>query len=116
MIRHLLNRDLTVHRSTAADDGAGGQTVTWDTAGTIKVQVNQPTAQERLLAQQAGSLLTHVVHTVHTADVHRGDELGGDLPSDVPSGRRLRVTAVIANSRDTYRRLECTITAAEEGS
>jgi SPP1 family predicted phage head-tail adaptor len=105
MIRHRLNTTLTVFRPAAADDGAGGQTVTFGEAGEVRAQVSQPTAEERATAQQFGANLTHLVHTTYGADVRRGDELDGDLPS--ATGERLRVFAVVSDSRSTYKRLEC---------
>lgn len=113
MISHLLNRELTVHRPSAEPDGAGGQVVTHVESGTIRAQVNQPTPAEREAAGQWGARLSHVVHTEPGADVRRGDELGGELPSDVPSDSRLRVLATISNSRSTYLRVECEVTQTE---
>lgn len=104
MIGHRLNSDLTVYRSTSADDGAGGQTRTFAAVGTIRAQVSQPSAEERALAAQNGANLTHVIHTTRGADVERGDEL------DNGGARRLRVIAVLWDSRQTYTRLECEVT------
>jgi hypothetical protein len=112
-IGHLCRTVLTVHRPTPTDDGMGGRTVTYTSIGQVRVQVNQPTAEERMLAQQAGAELSHVLHAVASVDVRRGDELDGDLPSDVPVGRRLRVIATVSNSRSTYTRIEAEITQAE---
>ncbi len=106
-IAHLTKTDLTVYRPTATSDGLGGQTTTYTQVGQIRVQVNQPTTDERMLAQQAGVDLTHVLHAIYGVDVQRGVELDGDLPSPLPDGRRLRVIAVISNSRSTYTRIEC---------
>jgi head-tail adaptor len=113
MIGHLLNRTLTVHRATATTDGVGGQTITYAQVGTVRAQVNQPTAEQRQAAGQWAANLSHIVHTLPGADVQRGDELGGDLPSDIPSGARLRVLSTVANSRDTYTRLDVEITQPE---
>lgn len=107
MIRHRLNRTLTVYRKTYAADGAGGRTATFASVGTIPAQVNQPSAEERMVAAQAGANLTHVVHAPYGANVERGDELDAGGP------RRLRVLAVITNSRRTYSRLECEVKQSE---
>lgn len=104
MIGHLLNTTLDVYRPSFTPDGRGGQTETIASVGTIRAQVNQPTAEERMVAAQNGANLTHVVHTTFGADVERGDEL------DEGGARRLRVLAVITNSRHTYARLECEVT------
>jgi SPP1 family predicted phage head-tail adaptor len=103
VIGHRLNDSLTVYRATDVADGAGGSTRTFASVGTIRAQVSQPSAEERTVAAQAGANLTHVVHTTHGADVGRGDEL------DTGEGRRLRVLAVLTNSRRTYSRLECEV-------
>lgn len=116
MIGHLCLSVLTVHRPSTVSDGMGGQTVTFTAGGQIRAQVSQPTTEERMLAQRAGTDLSHVIHAPVGADVHRGDHLDGDLPSDVPDGSRLRVIAVISNSRSTYTRIECEVTQPEGGA
>lgn len=113
MINHLTRTLLTVHRPSTASDGMGGRTVTFAEVGEVRVQVSQPTVEDRMLAQQAGAELSHILHATYGADVRRGDELDGDLPSDIPAGRRLRVFAVVSNSRSTYRRIEAEVTQAE---
>jgi head-tail adaptor len=113
VIGHLTHTLLTVHRPTSTDDGMGGQTVTFSEVGNIRAQVNQPTAEERMLAQQAGVELSHVLHAVAGVDVRRGDELAGDLPSGVAADHRLRVAAVVSNSRSTYTRIECEVVQVE---
>ncbi|HMG44656.1 MAG TPA: head-tail adaptor protein [Acidimicrobiales bacterium] len=112
-IGHLCVTALTVHRPSTVADGIGGTTVTYSQVGQIRAQVNQPTPEERMLAQQAEANLTHILHTVAGADVRKGDELGGDLPTDVPAGRRLRVISAVSNSRTTYLRIEAETTQAE---
>lgn len=107
MIAHRLNSELTVYRASYVDDGRGGRTQTFAALGTIRAQVNQPSAQERLTASQWGDRLTHVVHTTFGADVERGDEL------DAGGARRLRVLGVLNDSRQTYKRLECEVTQSE---
>ena len=107
MIGHRLNSELTVYRTTWSDDGAGGRTGAEASQGTIRAQVSQPTAEERATAQQMGANLAYVVHTTTTANVERGDEL------DDGGARRLRVLAVLQNSRATYKRLECEVVQGE---
>lgn len=107
MIGHRLNSVLTVYRTTWAADGAGGRTPTEVSQGTIRAQVSQPSAEERATAQQLGANLAYVVHTSASADVERGDEL------DDGGTRRLRVLAVLQNSRATYKRLECEVVQGE---
>lgn len=113
MIEHLLTHTLTLYRPTTTVDTGGGQAVTFDVVGSLRCKPNQPTPAEVQAAGVWGARLSHVVHCLPTEDVRRGDELGGDLPSDVASGERLRVMAVISDSHETYRRLECETVQAE---
>lgn len=103
MIGHRLNSVLTVYRVNDTPDGAGGSTRVFVNMGTLRAQVSQPSAAERTAAAQAGANLTHVVHAAYGANVERGDELAAGGP------RRLRVLAVLTNSRRTYTRLECEV-------
>lgn len=106
MLGHLLNESLTVYRPSFAADGSGGRTITLAETGAIRAQVSQPSAEERTLAEQAGASLDYVVHTTTGADAQRDDVLeDGD-------GARYRVLAVVHNSRDTYKRLECEVVQA----
>lgn len=113
MIGHLTRSTLTVHRPAFIDDGMGGQTPTFAAAGEIRALVSQPTADEVQAAGQFGARLEHVVHTDYHRDVRRGDELDGDLPSTIEPGRRLRVWAVISDSHETYKRLQCEVTQSQ---
>ena len=113
MIDHLLDRDLSLYRPSTTTDSGGGQVVSFTQVGTVRAKVNQPTPAEREAAGQWGARLSHVVHTVFSNDVRRGDELAGDLPSDIPADSRLRVLAVISNSYETYKRCETEIVQAE---
>lgn len=106
MISHLLNRTLTVFRPQTVDDGSGGQTVTLVQVGTVRAQVNQPSAAERQTAAQWGSEHTHTIHTPAGADVARGDELRGD-------GQTFRVISTVTNSRTTYTRAEAELIQLE---
>lgn len=106
MIRHLLNKTLIVYRPSYATDAVGGRTRTRVQVGTVRAQVNQPSAAEREVAAQLGAMLTHVVYTLTSANVERGDELDAD-------GTLLRVLAVVTNSRRTYARLECEAVQSE---
>lgn len=107
MIGHRLNTTLTVYRTSYVADGAGGRTASEVEVGDVRAQVSQPTAQERLAAGQMGASLSHVVHVLPTEDVQRGDEL------DNGGARRLRVRAVVQDSRATYLRLECEVVQGE---
>lgn len=101
MIAHLLNASADVYRATLTPDGRGGHSRAFAQVGVVRVKVNQPSTEERLTASRLGAPLPNRVHTTVGADVERGDEL------DVGHARRLRVVAVVSNSRLTYKRLEC---------
>lgn len=103
MIGHRLNIPLTVKRPETVPDGAGGSTVDRVVSGTVWFQVSQPSTEERMLAQQAGVNLAHVLHTDYGADVRRGDELEGDFPSNI---FRAKVISAVSDSRSTYLRIE----------
>lgn len=103
MIEHLLNSEATVYRPAFAADGRGGRTATVSAVGTVRAMVGQPSAVEVVEAGQHGARLLTPVHMAATADVRRGDEL------DVGGARRLRVVAVVSDSRGTYRRADCEV-------
>jgi SPP1 family predicted phage head-tail adaptor len=100
MIGHLLNRTVEVWRRAETDDGTGGQATTWVQTGTHRVRISQPSAQERQVAQQAHSDLTHKVYAQPGTDIRRGDELR-------EAGLTLRVTATVGPSKDIYLRADC---------
>ena len=120
MIDHLMTHTLSLWRSTNVEDAGGGQTETTVQIGTTRAKVNQPTPEEIQLAGTWGARLSHVVHTPEYVDIRRGDEFGGELPSEVLAGYRLRVLSVVSDSHRTYRRCLCEVTQAvddtEEGS
>ncbi|WP_299542030.1 phage head closure protein [uncultured Streptomyces sp.] len=105
-ITHLLNRQLAVWRTVTTDDGYGGQQTAHQAVGQVRAKVDQPSASERMLAQQGGVPHTHTVYLQPGADVRRGDELRGD-------GQVLRVLSVIAPSAPLYRRAECELREQE---
>ncbi|WP_432063350.1 phage head closure protein [Streptomyces sp. S1] len=103
MIGRRLNRTLEVWRPVTADDGYGGQDTTFVHQGEVRAKVDQPSASDRLLAQQAGAEHTHDVYLLPTADVVRGDELRG-------GGQVLDVRFVVEPSSTRYRKAECRLT------
>ncbi|HEX6685759.1 MAG TPA: head-tail adaptor protein [Candidatus Limnocylindrales bacterium] len=96
---HELNRSLQVWRPDLTDDGAGGQSVAYAQAGTVRARVSQPTAAEQVEAAQAGATHTQPVYLLPDADVRRGDELRGD-------GDVFRVKATIVPSEPVYLRAD----------
>lgn len=102
-----LNRVLEVWRPTTTPDGAGGQQVTFvRQPDDVAAKVDQPSATERLLAQQAESRHSHNVYVLPAADVRRGDELRG-------SDEVYRVLAVVEPSSPAYRKAESELIQSE---
>lgn len=112
MIAHRLITALEVWRPAGETDAGGGESITYSHVGDIRCQVSQPSREERRTAQREGADLSHVLHMSATADVARGDQLRGSVPSAL-DGRCLRVTATVSNSRATYLRVECEATQPE---
>lgn len=110
MIDHLMTQTLSLWRGADVVDSGGGREVIMAQVGTIRAKVNQPTPDEVQMAGVWGAHLSHVVHAPEYEDVRRGDEFGGELPSEVQPGQRLRVIAVVSDSHMTYRRAMCEIT------
>ncbi len=114
LVEHLMTQTLSVYRSTDVVDSGGGRTETLTQVGTVRAKVNQPTPEETQLAATWGAQLTHVVHAEVHEDIRRGDEFGGELPSEVLPDQRLRVIAVVSDSHQTYRRMLCETVQAED--
>ncbi len=97
-ISHLLNRVLQVWRPVATPDGYGGQDVTYvRQPDDVPAKVDQPSADDRMLAQQVRAQLTHSIYLEPDADVRRGDELRD-------SGEVWEVTFVVEPSAPVYRK------------
>jgi hypothetical protein len=107
VIDHLLTQTLSLYRPTDSVDSGGGREDTLAQIGTLRAKVNQPTPAEVELAGVWGAQLSHVVHAGEYNDIRRGDEFGGDLPSEVQPNERLRVIAVVSDSHSTYKRMLC---------
>lgn len=115
-----MTQTLSLYRSVDIIDSGGGRDQVMLQVGTLRAKVNQPTPEEVQAAGVFGARLSHVVHTAAFVDIRRGDEFGGELPSEVLSGYRLRVVSVVSDSHSTYLRMMCETTQAvddtEEGS
>lgn len=74
-IAHWLNTTLVVWRQAKVSDGAGGYTLTYESQGSVACKVDQSSAAERVLAQQAGASHTHNIYFNPDADVQRHDRL-----------------------------------------
>ncbi|MFJ8863616.1 phage head closure protein [Streptomyces sp. NPDC102451] len=103
-----LNRRLQVWRETTVPDGAGGQVSTWVLQGEVRAKVDQPSASDRLLAQQSGSKHSHSVYLLPTADVQRRDELRAP-------GQTYRVLAAVQPSGPRYVKADCELTQKQGG-
>ncbi|MER7077910.1 Phage head-tail joining protein [Saccharopolyspora kobensis] len=106
-VARLLNTRVEVWRTSTAPDGMGGWVETVTQVGTERARLAQPSASERVVAQQFGSRLTHVVYLNPGANVLRGDELR-------QAGRAFRVLAIFEPSEpETYLRADCERTQPE---
>lgn len=107
----MFRRPLTLWRPKASDDGAGGQSETFSQVGTdpLKAKVDQPTADDRLVAEQAGASLTHSIYFNGVVDVRRGDEL-----RDLATDERWHVFSVVRPSTPVYTKALSTIEQHEE--
>ena len=101
-----LNRRLEHYRREEEPDGSGGVMTDWVRLGSVRARVSQPTAAERVAAQQAGAEHTQPVYVQPRADVRRGDELRG-------AEGAWRVTAVFRPSEPVYLRADCKLTQGE---
>jgi SPP1 family predicted phage head-tail adaptor len=97
----MLNASADVWRFTRTDDGMGGYSEQWAKISTVRARYSQPSATERVAADQSESRLTHVVYVDAGTDVRRSDELRN-------SGRTYEVLAVFEPSMPgTYLRADC---------
>lgn len=78
-------------------DGMGGSTTTLVRQADVRGKVDQPSANEKLVAQQDESIHSHRIYLSPNADVRRGDEIrDGD--------RAFRVISVVVPSSPIYRK------------
>jgi head-tail adaptor len=98
-LNRLLNSSVTIWRVLTAPDGAGGEVTSLSQVGESRAMISQPSASERMLADQGQSLHSHNVHLPPTANVRRGDELRNGAQS-------FRVLAVFTPSRPIYLRAD----------
>ncbi|MFC8263247.1 head-tail adaptor protein [Streptomyces sp. NPDC057291] len=97
----LLNTQVSVWRKTRIPDGMGGWVDTVAVVSSERARISQPSARERVAADQSGALLSHVVYLPADADVRRDDELREGV-------RRFTVLAVFEPSEPgTYLRADC---------
>jgi head-tail adaptor len=95
----MLNSRVDVWRLSSAPDGAGGEVTAFAKVATYPAMVSQPSASERMFADQGQSKHSHTVHMPAVADVRRGDELRRGAQS-------FRVLSVFEPSRPIYVRAD----------
>lgn len=108
-VGHLLNHRLAQWRREERPDGAGGVITEWVDLGPLRCRISQPSAAERIAAQQAGAEHTQPVYLSPAASVRRGDELR-------EPGRTWRVVAVYTPSEPVYLRADCELIQTEGGA
>jgi SPP1 family predicted phage head-tail adaptor len=82
-----LRHQVTVESSAGAPDGAGGETVTWDTVATLWARLEPVNAGERIVAGHLSGVVTHEVILRWRGDIAGGMRIGY-------RGRTFRVLAV----------------------
>jgi SPP1 family predicted phage head-tail adaptor len=75
IVASLLNSSVNVWRESQTPDGSGGFTVVYTDEGPAACKIDQSSAEERLLAQQAGATHTHNIYFAYDEDVQRNDRL-----------------------------------------
>jgi len=106
MIRHLLNTRVAVVGWDEVSDGMGGTIRTEVSRGEYAAKVDLPTADEQVIAAQAGSKHTHNVFFEPSTDVRRGDFL-------TRGSQKFRVISVIGPSHPVYKKAECELIQSE---
>lgn len=116
MIGHLLTHTVDVYRPAKTQDTVGGFVETFTlVAEDVDVMPSQPTSEEQRVAAQGGATLDYALYALSGEDIRRGDELAGSLPSPTNAVQRVKVLAVVRNSRSTYTRLNCQVIQRKTG-
>lgn len=108
-IGHLLNDQAEVWRAELTSDAGGGQSETRVLQSTQRARFSQPSSAQRVVGDQNGADITHIVYFAAGADVRRGDELRRPHPSGIERlVQKLDVWAVVEPSAPgTYLRADC---------
>jgi len=97
MVNHLLNRRLEGFRPELVDDGAGGQTSVLAFFANLDAMVQQPSANERMTADQWESRHTHNLFFDSNQLISRNDHFQGlDENGEL---QQFRVMSVVRSSR-----------------
>lgn len=100
-VSHLLNARAELWRYSRVSDGMGGWQQAWAQISIVRARFSQPSARERVLADQSQARLTHVVHAEPDSGMRRDDELRRD-------GQVFKVLALYEPSEPgTYLRADC---------
>jgi head-tail adaptor len=102
-LARLMNASVSVWRMSSVPDGAGGETTSLAQVATSRALISQPSASERMLADQGQSQHSHTIHTPPGTDVRRGDELRH-------GSQVFRVLSVFEPSRPIYVRADVELT------
>jgi head-tail adaptor len=102
-VNRLLNSSVTIWRVSTVPDGAGGEVTSLTQVGESRAMISQPSASERMLADQGQSLHSHNIHMPPTTNVRRGDELRH-------GAQVFRVLSVFEPSRPIYVRADVELT------
>ncbi len=87
VFQRLLNQDYAIHRKVRASDGQGGWSEAWTELATVRGRLRPVSAEERTIADEVEAEVTHVLYTLASEDIARGDIVAG-------AGRTVRVLAV----------------------
>lgn len=110
-VSHLLNGRAELWRYTRVSDGMGGWVQTWAKVADVRARFSQPSARDRVLADQSQSRLTHIIYLEPDSGAQREDELRR------ADGRVFRVLAVFEPSEPgTYLRADCEARQPQNGS
>lgn len=113
-ITHWLNTSLVVWRPSLVADGSGGFTETLASQGAQSFKVDQSSAAEQTVAQQAGANHTHSIFGEPDVDVKRGDWLApsGVDPND-PTAGQTAYQVISTTQPSTPRYLKCAVERIE---
>src|SRR5688572_28306838 len=116
MIGHLLPPPGALYRPSKTKAPVGGPAEPFAlVSSTLKVMPAQPQPEEQRIVAQGGATLDYVLYALSGADVRRGDEIAGTLPSPTNVVQRVKVWGVVRNSRSTYTRLQCQVIQRKPG-
>ena len=90
-----LRHRVTVESAAGAAEGAGGETVTWDTLATVWAAIEPARVNERIEAGHLSGVVTHVITMRHRDDIAGGMRI-------VHQGRVFRLLGVDPDERGRF--------------